>query len=111
MEAPWLTPTYDISYSTISRQVNDHGFLGLQRDYIDKLEACWYLQENTMLANAIKQLRVEIKEKKRRGKLSAGFLHLHENAPMHKPRAALAAIRESTWFPLYTEGKKFSNIL
>ena len=44
-------------------------------------------------ANVIKQLRVAIKEK-RRGKLAAGVLLLHDNAPVHKSRAAQAAIRE-----------------
>ena len=34
-------------------------------------------------ANGIKQLRVAIKEK-RRGKLAAGGLLLHDNAPVHK---------------------------
>ena len=37
--------------------------------------------------NVIKQLRVAIKEK-RRGKLAAGVLLLHDNAPVHKPRVA-----------------------
>ena len=44
-------------------------------------------------ANVIKQLRVAIKEK-RRGKLAAGVLLFHDNAPMHKSRVAQAAIRE-----------------
>ena len=44
-------------------------------------------------ANVIKQLRVAIKEK-RRGKLAAGVLLLHDNAPVHKSRIAQAAIRE-----------------
>ena len=44
-------------------------------------------------ANVIKQLRVAIKEK-RRGKLAAGVLLLHDNAPVHKSRAAQAAIPE-----------------
>ena len=44
-------------------------------------------------ANVIKQLRVAIKEK-RRGKLAAGVLLLHDNAPVHKFRVAQAAIRE-----------------
>ena len=53
-------------------------------------------------ANVIKQLRVAIKEK-RRGKLAIGVLLLHDkrtpiddndNAPVHKSRAAKAAIRE-----------------
>ena len=44
-------------------------------------------------ANVIKQLRVAIKEK-RRGKLAAGVLLLHDNAPVHKSRVAQAAIRE-----------------
>ena len=43
--------------------------------------------------NVIKQLRVVIKEK-RRGKLAAGVLLLHDNAPVHKSRAAQVAIRE-----------------
>ena len=34
-------------------------------------------------ANVIKQLRVAIKEKQR-GKLAAGVLLLHDNAPVHK---------------------------
>ena len=38
-------------------------------------------------ANVIKQLRVAIKEK-RRGKLAAGVLLLHDNAPVHKFRIA-----------------------
>ena len=37
--------------------------------------------------------RVAIKEK-RRGKLSAGVLLLHDNAPMYKSRVARVAIRE-----------------
>ena len=44
-------------------------------------------------ANVIKQLRVAIKEK-RRGKLAAGILLLHDNATVHKSRVAQAAIRE-----------------
>ena len=44
-------------------------------------------------ANVIKQLRVAIKEK-RRGKLAAGVLLLHDNAPVNKSRVAQAAIRE-----------------
>ena len=44
-------------------------------------------------ANVIKQLRVAIKEK-RRGKLAAGVLLLHDNAPVHKSRVAQVAIRE-----------------
>ena len=44
-------------------------------------------------ANIIKQLRVAIK-KKRRGKLAAGVLLLHDNAPVHKSRVAQAAILE-----------------
>ena len=44
-------------------------------------------------ANVIKQLRVAIKEK-RAGKLPAGVLLLHDNAPVHKSRVAQAAIRE-----------------
>ena len=44
-------------------------------------------------ANVIKQLRAAIKEK-RRGKLTAGVLLLHDNAPVHKSRVAQAAIRE-----------------
>ena len=44
-------------------------------------------------ANVIKQLRVAVKEK-RRGKLAAGVLLLHDNAPVHKSRVAQAAIRE-----------------
>ena len=44
-------------------------------------------------ANVIKQLRVAIKEK-RRGKLAAGVLLLHDNAPVHKSRVAQAAVRE-----------------
>ena len=44
-------------------------------------------------ANVIEQLRVAIKEK-RWGKLAAGVLLLHDNAPVHKSRVAQAAIRE-----------------
>ena len=44
-------------------------------------------------ANVIKQLRVAIKEK-RRGKLAAGVLLLHDNAPVHKSRVAQVAISE-----------------
>ena len=44
-------------------------------------------------ANIIKQLRVAIKEK-RRGKLAACVLLLHDNAPVHKSKVAQAAIRE-----------------
>ena len=43
--------------------------------------------------NVIKQLRVAIKEKQR-GKLAAGVLLLHDNAPVHKSRVAQAAIRK-----------------
>ena len=46
----------------------------------------------TYYANVIKQLRVAIKEKRRR-KL-AGVLLLHDNAPVHKSRVAQAVIRE-----------------
>ena len=44
-------------------------------------------------ANVIKQLRVAIKEK-RRGKLDAGVLLLHDNAPVHKSRVAQVAFHE-----------------
>ena len=44
-------------------------------------------------ANVIKQLRVAIKEKRRR-KLAAGVLLLHDNAPVRKSRFAQAAIHE-----------------
>ena len=44
-------------------------------------------------ANVIKQLRVAMKEK-RRGKLAAGVLLLHDNAPDHKSRVTQAAIHE-----------------
>ena len=44
-------------------------------------------------ANVIKQLWVAIKEKQR-GKLAAGVLLLHDNAPVHKSRVAQAALRE-----------------
>ena len=44
-------------------------------------------------ANVIKQLRGAIKEK-RRGKLAAGVLLLHDNAPVHKSRIAQVAICE-----------------
>ena len=44
-------------------------------------------------ANVIKQIRVAIKEK-RRGKLAAGVLLLHDNALVHKSRVAHAAIPE-----------------
>ena len=44
-------------------------------------------------ANVIKQLWVVIKEK-RRGKLAAGVLLLHDNAPVHKSKVAQAAICE-----------------
>ena len=43
-------------------------------------------------ANVIEQLMVAIKEN-RRGKLAAGVLLLHDNAPMHKSKVAQAAIR------------------
>ena len=42
-------------------------------------------------ADLIKQLRGAIREK-RRGKLAAGVLLLHDNAPVHKSRVAQAAI-------------------
>ena len=44
-------------------------------------------------ANVIKQLRFAIKGK-RRGKLAAGVVFLHNNAPVHKSRDAQAAIHE-----------------
>ena len=44
-------------------------------------------------ANVIKQLRFAINEK-RRGKLAAGVLLLHDNAPVLKSRVTQAAIRE-----------------
>ena len=44
-------------------------------------------------ANVIKQLRIAIKEK-RRAKLAAGVLLLHDNASVHKSRVAQVAIRE-----------------
>ena len=51
-------------------------------------------------ANVIKQLRVAIKEK-RRGKLAAGVLLLHDNAPVHKSRVAQVAIRECKFEQLH----------
>ena len=44
-------------------------------------------------ANVILQLRVAIKEK-RRGKLAAGVLYLHDNASVHKSRVAQTVICE-----------------
>ena len=44
-------------------------------------------------ANVIKQVRAAIKEK-RRGKLAACVLLLHDNAPVHKSRVAQTAIHE-----------------
>ena len=44
-------------------------------------------------ANLMTKLREEIKEK-RRGKLSAGILLLHDNAPVHKADVVIDAIRE-----------------
>ena len=93
MEAPWLTPTYEISYPTISQQGNGHGVLGLQRDYIDRYKRAGTSVTGEYYANVIKQLRVAIKEK-RREKLAAGVLLLHDNAPVHKSRVAQAAIHE-----------------
>ena len=52
-------------------------------------------------ANVNKQLRVAIKEK-RRGKLAAGILLLHDNAPVHKSGVAQAAIRECKFEQLNT---------
>ena len=67
--------------------------MGLQRDYIDRLQAAGTSITGEYYANVIKQLRVAIKEK-RMGKLAAGVLLLHDNAPVHKSRVAQAAIRE-----------------
>ena len=36
-------------YSTISQQGNGHGVLGLQRDYIGRLQACWYFNYRRIL--------------------------------------------------------------
>ena len=52
------------------------------------------MQENgEYYASVIKQLRLAIKEKQR-GKLAAGVLLLHDNAPVHKSRVAQVAIHE-----------------
>ena len=90
----WDPDTKKESMQWKRQQGNSHGVLGLQRDYIDRLQACF----NTSItgeyyANVIKQLRVAITEN-RRGKLAAGVLLLHDNAPLHKSRVAQAAIRE-----------------
>ena len=58
-----------------------------------------YLPQKTTMtgqyfAMLIPKLREAIKEK-RRGKLSAGILLLHDNAPVHKSNVALEAIRKS----------------
>ena len=55
----------------------------------------WGIITGEYYANVIKQLNVAIKEK-RRGKLAAGVLLLHDNAPVHKSGVAQAqaAIRE-----------------
>jgi histone-lysine N-methyltransferase SETMAR len=45
-------------------------------------------------ANPITALREAIKEKRRRGKLSAGVLLLHDNAPVHMSAKSQAAIRQ-----------------
>ena len=45
-------------------------------------------------AMLIPKLREAIKEK-RRGKLAAGILLLHDNTPVHKSNVALEAIRKS----------------
>ena len=65
--------------------------MGLQRDYTDTSAGTSITGE--YYANVVKQLRVAIKEI-RRGKLAAGGLLLHDNAPVHKPRVAQAAISE-----------------
>ena len=52
-------------------------------------------------ANLLFQLREAIK-KKRRGKLTAGPLLLHDNAPPHKTRIARAAIQTSGFEELIT---------
>ena len=43
------SPLQEISYPTISQQGNGHGVLGLQRDYIDRLQACWYFNYRRIL--------------------------------------------------------------
>ena len=43
------SPPQEISYPTISQQGNGHGGLGLQRDYIDRLQACWYFNYRRIL--------------------------------------------------------------
>ena len=51
-------------------------------------------------ASTMVALRENIKQK-RRGKLSAGVLLLHDNAPAHKSRTTLVAIRKCGFVELY----------
>ena len=68
-------------------------FLGLQRDYFDRLQAYCTSITREYYFSVIKQLRVAIIENQR-GKLAAGVLQLHDNAPVYKSRVGQTAIRE-----------------
>ena len=77
--------------------------------FVGKVMATFFLDEKGLLllqfmpqkttitgqtyANTITSLREAIKEK-RRGKLSAGVLFLHDNAPVHMSAKSQAAIRQ-----------------
>ena len=103
MEAPCLTPPLRNFIPKYIMAI----CLGLQRDYFDRLQACRTSITGEYYFSVIKQLRTTIKENQR-GKLAAGVLQLHDNAPVYKCRVGQAAIRECKFkqlnHPPYSRG-------
>ena len=93
MKAPWLTPPKKFRTQPSASKVMATVFWDSKGIILIDYKPAGTSITGEYYANVIKQLRVAIKEKGR-GKLAAGVLLLHNNAPVHKPRVAQAAIRE-----------------
>ena len=93
MEATWLTPPKKVRTQPSASKVMATVFWDSKGIILIDYKPTGTSIIGEYYANAIKQLRVAIKEK-RRGKLAAGVLLLHDNAPVHKSSVAQAAIRE-----------------
>ena len=93
METPWLTPPKKFRTQPSVSKVMATVFWDSKGIILIDYKPAGTSITGEYYANVIKQLRVAIKEK-RRGKLAAGVLLLHDNAPVHKSRVAQAAIRE-----------------
>ena len=92
MEAHWLTPAKKFRTQPSASKVMATVFWDSKGIILIDYKPAGTSITGEYYANVIKQLRVAIKEK-RRGKLAAGVLLLHDNAPEHKSRVAQADIR------------------